>query len=93
MNAIHARADYDDFIKGERLVAEVEATAIKRMVAQQIRQEMAKASLSKSALAERMRTSRSALDRLLDPENASVTLQTLERVALTLGKRLKVEFV
>jgi len=53
--------------------------------------EMKRANLSKSALAEKMHTSRSALDRLLDPSNVSVTLQTLERAALALGKNLKIE--
>ena len=52
---------------------------------------MAERNLSKSALASTMRTSRSALDRLLDPDNASVTLLTLESVALALGKKLKVQ--
>ncbi len=54
---------------------------------------MEEQNLSKSALARQMNTSRSALDRLLDPTNPSVTLQTLERAALVLGKRLRVELV
>lgn len=53
--------------------------------------EMKQANLSKTAMAERMRTSRTALDRLLDPTNASVTLQTLQRAALALGKTLRIE--
>ncbi|MEE8329518.1 MAG: helix-turn-helix transcriptional regulator [Thermodesulfovibrionia bacterium] len=57
----------------------------------QIEAMMKKKHLSKSALAEKMHTSRSALNRLLDPANVSITLQTLERVALALGKRLKIE--
>jgi antitoxin HicB len=65
--------------------------AIKRVIAYQIEIEMKRAKLSKSAMAERMRTSRTALDRLLDPSNASVTLQTLEKAALALGKSLKIE--
>ncbi len=64
---------------------------MKRVLAYQIEQEMAERQLSKSALARMMRTSRSALDRLLDPENASVTLLTLESVAHALGKKLKVQ--
>ena len=54
---------------------------------------MKKRRLSKAALAKRMRTSRSALDRLLDPDNASVTLATLGRAAAALGKRLRIEMV
>ena len=71
--------------------AETEATAIKRVIAYQIEMEMKRAKLTKSAMAEKMRTSRSALDRLLDPANVSITLQTLERAALALGKNLKIK--
>lgn len=62
-----------------------------RVIAFQIEKEMEERNLSKTALANIMRTSRSSLDRLLDPENASVTLLTLESVALALGKKLKVQ--
>ncbi len=61
------------------------------MIAYQIEKEMKRAKLTKSAMAEKMQTSRSALERLLDPANVSVTLQTLERAALALGKNLKIE--
>ena len=91
MRNIHAGSNFDDFLKKEGLLADVESVAIKRIVAFQIEQEMQKSKLSKSALAQKMHTSRSALDRLLDPSNVSVTLQTLERAAIALGKRLKVE--
>jgi len=91
MNNIHSGSNFDDFLKEEGLLADAEATAIKRVVAYQIEQEMQNSNISKTALANRMHTSRSALDRLLDPKNVSVTLQTLERAALALGKRLKVE--
>lgn len=64
---------------------------MKRILAYQIEKEMTERQLSKSALARMMQTSRSALDRLLDPENASVTLLTLESVAHALGKKLKVQ--
>ena len=91
MNNIHSGSNFDDFLKDEGLLADAEATAIKRVVAFQIEQEMQKTKLTKTELANKMHTSRSALDRLLDPRNVSVTLQTLERAALALGKRLKVE--
>jgi DNA-binding phage protein len=87
----HIGSDFDDFLDKEGLLAETEATAIKRVIACQIMEEMKELHISKSALARRMNTSRSSLDRLLDPENASVTLLTLETVALALGKRLKVQ--
>ncbi|GAB7028508.1 XRE family transcriptional regulator [Geotalea toluenoxydans] len=87
----HVGSSFDDFLEEEGLRAETEAAAIKRVIAFQIEQEMKQANLSKTSMAEKMHTSRTALDRLLDPANASVTLQTLERAALALGKSLKIE--
>jgi hypothetical protein len=87
----HLGSSFDDFLEEDGLRAETEATAIKRVIAYQIEMEMKRAKLTKSAMAEKMRTSRSALDRLLDPANASITLQTLERAALALGKNLKIK--
>ena len=84
-------SNFDAFLEEEGLRAETEAVAIKRVLAYRIELEMKKAKLSKSEMAEKMRTSRSALDRLLDPANVSITLQTLERAALALGKHLKIE--
>jgi transcriptional regulator with XRE-family HTH domain len=69
----------------------VQAVAIKRVIAYQIAEEMKKKKLSKTQMASRMKTSRAALERLLDPENASITLITLERAASALGKKLKVQ--
>ncbi len=87
----HLGSNFDTFLEEEGLRADTEAAAIKRVLAYQIEMEMKRAELSKSAMAERMHTSRSALDRLLDPANVSVTLQTLERAALALGRNLKIE--
>ena len=87
----HIGSSFDDFLQEEGLLAEAEAMAVKRVIAHQIREEMAERHISKSALAGMMQTSRSSLDRLLDPENASITLITLESVALALGKKLKVQ--
>ncbi len=91
MKNVHVGSKFDDFLEEEGLRADAEAVAIKRVIAYQIEKEMKRANLSKSAMAEKMRTSRSALDRLLDPANVSVTLQTLERAALALGKNLKIK--
>ena len=88
----HMGSSFDDFLSKEGLLADAEAVAIKRVVAFQVAQMMKKQRISKTVMARRMKTSRSALDRLLDPENGSVTLQTLERAAQALGKRLRVEF-
>jgi len=87
----HIGSSFDEFLQEEGLLAEAEATAVKRVLAHQIEKEMSERDISKSALASMMQTSRSSLDRLLDPENPSVTLLTLESVALALGKRLKVQ--
>ena len=87
----HIGSTFDDFLQEEGLLAEAEATAVKRVIAYQIEKEMEERNISKSALARMMQTSRSSLDRLLDPENKSITLLTLESVALALGKKLKVQ--
>ena len=87
----HIGSDFDEFLETEGLLAEVEATAVKRIIAYQIRQEMEARHISKSELAEMMKTSRSSLDRLLDPDNRSVTLLTLATAAHALGKKLKVQ--
>ncbi len=87
----HIGSSFDDFLVEEGLLAETEAVAIKRVIAYQIRQMMERNNLSKTAMAKRMQTSRSSLDRLLDPSNGSVTLQTLERAATALGKKLHIE--
>ncbi|MFO7902469.1 MAG: helix-turn-helix domain-containing protein [Planctomycetota bacterium] len=88
----HLGSDFDDFLAQEGMLADVESVAIKRVVAFQIARMIEQQNISKAEMARRMNTSRSSLDRLLDPENDSVTLQTLERAAQALGKRLRVEF-
>ncbi len=87
----HLGGNFDDFLDEEGTLAETEAIAVKRVIAFQIVEMMKKNHLSKSALADKMHTSRSALNRLLDPTNVSITLQTLEKAALALGKRLKIK--
>ena len=93
MSEQHIGSDFDDFLAEEGLLAEVETVAVKRVLAYQIEQLMIAQNLSKTAMAQRMNTSRAALSRLLDPANPSVTLQTLERAASVLGKRLQIELV
>lgn len=90
-NNKHIGSSFDSFLREEGLLAEAEATAMKRVIAHQIEKEMAERQISKSTLARMMRTSRSSLNRLLDPDNPSVTLLTLESVALALGKKLKIQ--
>jgi DNA-binding phage protein len=84
-------SSFDEFLEEEGLLEDATATAVKRVIAIQIARKMSADSLSKSEMARRMRTSRSALDRLLDPSNSAVTLQTLQSAANALGGRLKVQ--
>ncbi len=89
----HIGSNFDDFLEEEGLLADVEAAAIKRVIAYQVEELMEAQQLTKTEMAARMQTSRASLNRLLDPTNRSVTLQTLERAAAALGKRLRVELV
>jgi antitoxin HicB len=93
MDEKYLGSDFDDFLVEEGILAEAEAVAIKRVIAFQVAQLMEEQNLTKTEMAERMKTSRASLNRLLDPANKSVTLQTLESAALALEKRLRVEFV
>ncbi len=89
----HIGSSFDDFLAEEGIFPEVTATAFKRVLAWQVRQSMTERHLSKSAMAQAMRTSRAALDRLLDPNNEAITLRTLTRAAKALGKQLRLELV
>ncbi len=93
MNQDHIGSDFDDFLREHDLLEDAEATAAKRVIAFQIAREMKRRRLSKSEMASRMKTSRAALDRLLNPSNPSVTISTLERAATAVGKKLKVELI
>ncbi len=91
MTSKHIGGDFDDFLRDEGILDDAEAVAVKRTIAFQIAREMEREHISRSELARRMKTSRSAVERLLDPMNPSVTLQTLERAASAVGKRLKIQ--
>ena len=84
----HSGSSFDSFLEEEGIREEVEAVAIKRVLAWQLEQEMKRQQKTKQAMARQLRTSRSQLDRLLDPQNAAVTLDTMSRAARALGKRL-----
>jgi len=83
----------EDFLKEEGVLEETRAVALKETLAWQVQQAMDKGKISKVEMARRMNTSRAALDRLLDPRNASVTLQTLTRAAHAVGRDLRIELV
>ena len=89
----HIGPSLDDFLKEEGVLEETRAIALKETLAWQVQQAMEKAKISKVEMARRMNTSRAALDRLLDPRNASVTLQTLSRAAHAVGRGLRIELV
>jgi DNA-binding Xre family transcriptional regulator len=86
-------SSFDDFLKEDGIYEEVTARAIKRVLVRQLDELMRREEISKTELASRMKTSRAQLDRLLDPENESVTLGTLTRAAQAVGRHLRMELV
>jgi antitoxin HicB len=84
----HSGSTFDSFLEEEGIREETEAVAIKRVLAWQLEQAMRKQQKTKRAMAKQLHTSRSQLDRLLDPRNVSVTLDTITRAARALGKRI-----
>ncbi len=89
----HTGSTFQSFLEEEGILEEVQAVAIKRVLAWQLAEAMRIGKISKKAMAERMGTSRSQLDRLLDPENSSVHLQTIARAARAVGKRLRLDMI
>jgi antitoxin HicB len=84
----HSGSTLDSFLEQHGIREEVEAVAIKRVLAWQLEREMKKKHKTKQAMARELRTSRSQLDRLLDPRNTAVTLETITRAAKILGKKV-----
>ncbi len=89
----HIGSSFDDFLESEGLQVETSAEAIKRILAWQVKEAMESEKISKAEMARRMKTSRASLERLLDPENSSVTLKTMHRAATVLGKQIRMELV
>ncbi|PHQ89612.1 MAG: Fis family transcriptional regulator [Sulfurimonas sp.] len=87
------QSDFDEFLKDEEILVEVETIAIKRIIAYQLEQEMTAQNITKTKMAEMMHTSRAVVNRLLNPQNNSLTLNTLESAALALGKKLNISIV
>ena len=90
METKHLGSNFDDFLAEEGLLEQTETVALKRVLAFQVEQLMKEQNLSKTEMSRRMKTSRAALERLLDPANQSVTLLTLDRAARALGKHLQI---
>jgi hypothetical protein len=84
----HTGSSFDSFLEQEGFREEVEAVAVKRVISWQLAEAMKKKKKTKQALAKELNTSRSQLDRLLDPQNIAVSLDTIARAARALGKRL-----
>jgi len=86
-------SSFDAFLREQKLYEQATLAATRRVLAEQIRQAMQEQHLSKAEMARRMHTSRSALERLIDPDNENVTLQTLDKAARALGRHLAVALV
>lgn len=89
----HRGSSFENFLKKDGLHEQVHAAALKRAVALKLNDLMKEKRVNKSAMAAQMRTSRAAIHRLLDPENTSITLATLNRAARSLGRKVKIELV
>jgi predicted XRE-type DNA-binding protein len=89
----HIGSSFDTWLREDGTYEQVAATAIKRVLARQVEAAMKERQLSKAEMARRMHTSRAALDRLLDPEYAAVTLGTLRKAAAAVGREIRLELV
>ncbi len=89
----HSGSSFDSFLEEEGLLEDVSAAALKRVIAWQIEQLMKDQAVTKSALAERMQTSRAQVNRLLDHDNPALTLESLSGAAQALGQVVKIELL
>jgi antitoxin HicB len=89
----HRGSDFRDFLNEQGILGEVETRALKQAVSLQLNRLLKEKELTKAEMAGRMKTSRAAVDRLLDASNSSVTLNTLSKAARALGRKIKIEFV
>lgn len=87
------KSDFDEYLKEDGIYEEVNDVAIKRVIAYQIEQEMKSQNITKTKMAELMNTSRAVVNRLLNPDNESLTLSTLESATAALGKKLSIQIV
>ena len=88
----HTGSNFDDFLEEEGILEDVSVKAHKRLLVLQLTDIMQENNITKTSLAKKLQTSRSQLDRILDPNNSSNTLDVLERVAYAVGKKLHIEF-
>ncbi len=86
-------SDFDEFLVDDGIYEDVNDIAIKRVIAYQLEQEMKAQNITKTKMAELMNTSRAVVNRLLNPDNSSLTLHTLESATQALGKRLNISII
>ena len=89
----HVGSSFESWLDEEGIREEVTAAAIKSVIAQQLAKEMKKKKITKQRMAELMKTSRAQLDRLLDPDNGSATIESLQRAARIVGRELRMQLV
>ena len=89
----HRGGDFGEFLEDEGILAEVETLALKRLVAHELQRILTEERITKTQLAARMKTSRAALDRILDPANPSLTVASLGRAAAALGRKVELRLV
>lgn len=89
----HRGSGIDDFLKEEGVLEEFQARAVKEVIAWQLGEAMKERKLSKRKLAALMHTSRTQVDRVLDPDNGNVTIETLQRAAAVVGRKVQVELI
>lgn len=92
MNEKCIGSNFDNFLEEEGLLQEADTIAIKRIIAYELEKKMASENITISSLAKELKTSRSAISRILDPENTAITLNTIEKIAKFLGKRIIFSF-
>ncbi|ABV79277.1 Fis family transcriptional regulator [Rickettsia bellii] len=93
LNQKYIGSNFDNFLNEIGILEEVTAVAHKRILAEQIKQIMEQKHITKTEMAEKMETSRSAVNRLLNPNNPNVTLDTLDRAAIALGMKLNISLI
>jgi antitoxin HicB len=86
-------SSFDDFLREEDIYEKTTLLAAKKILAMQIAEQMKQQHISKTQMARKMDTSRSSLERLLDPECGAITLQTLDKAARSLGRRIAISLV
>lgn len=89
----HVGQSFDDFLREEDIYEEVQLNALKKTLASQIKTMMNEQGIKKREMASRMNTSRSSLDRLLNEESCNVTISTISKAAMVLGKRIEFSLV